>query len=75
MRVGRWSALGPAQGTGVPWAFWLPPRLPAGMVGKGGTWTDSSNQGHIPVAACRLLRVRRIQPERYVQWRKICINN
>jgi hypothetical protein len=61
------TLLGPAQGTGAPWAFWLVPRHKAGLVGKGGTLIGSTNQGHIPVAACRRLRVRRIQPERYVQ--------
>jgi hypothetical protein len=28
----------------------------------------SINQGHIPAAACRRQRVRRIQPSRYVQY-------
>jgi hypothetical protein len=37
------------------------------MVGKGGTWFYSANQGHIPVAACRRLQVRRIQLERYAK--------
>ena len=67
MRIAAWRRLGPAQGTVVPWAFWLAPHLTVGLVGKGGRYKQNTNHGHIPDSACRRRRVRRIQPERYVQ--------
>ena len=57
----------PRSVAGAPSLFGWCSRLLAGLVGEGGTFIGSTNQGHIPSAAWQRLRVRHIQPERYAK--------